>query len=120
MCPYLFAMRTVVLALQPMIVATNENGTPASSQLRALAASNAVLATINAGVEGAGGDIATGAGWVRAGKVLLTIVSPDTNRVVERLGPPAGSGAVRVAGKFVWVTAHGIQTIWVLPTPATQ
>ena len=84
--------------------------------------SNTVVATITAGVEGAGGDIATGAGavWVRAGKVLLSMIRPDINRVVERLGPPAGSGAVRVAGNFVWVTAHDIQTIWVLPTPPTH
>ncbi len=84
--------------------------------------SNTVLATIAAGVDGAGGDIATGAGavWVRAGKVLLSVIQPETNRVVERLGPPAGSGAVRVAGKFIWVTAHDIQTVWVLPDARTQ
>jgi len=80
--------------------------------------SNRVVATIAVGAEGPGGDIASGAGavWVRAGKVLLSVIKPDTNRVIERLGPPAGSGAVRVAGKFIWVTAHDIQTIWVLPT----
>jgi YVTN family beta-propeller protein len=84
--------------------------------------SNTVVATIAAGVDGTGGDIATGAGavWVRGGKVLLSVIRPDTNRVVERLGPPAGSGAVRVAGKFIWVTAHDIQTVWVLPDAPTQ
>ena len=84
--------------------------------------SNTVVATIAAGVDGAGGDIATGAGavWVRAGKVLLSVIRPESNRVVERLGPPAGSGAVRVAGEFIWVTAHDIQTVWVLPAPRTH
>jgi virginiamycin B lyase len=84
--------------------------------------SNTVVATIAAGVDGAGGDIATGGGavWVRAGKVLLSVIRPETNREVERLGPPAGSGAVRVAGKFIWVTAHDIQTVWVLPAARTQ
>jgi virginiamycin B lyase len=79
-------------------------------------ASNRVVATIAANVSGLGGDIATGAGrvWVRAEKVLLSVIDPATNRVTERLGPPAGSGAVRVAGNFVWVTAHDIQTVWVL------
>ena len=83
---------------------------------------NTVVATIAAGVDGAGGDIATGAGafWVRAGKVLLSVIRPESNRVVERLGPPAGSGAVRVAGEFIWVTAHDIQTVWVLPAPRTH
>ena len=78
--------------------------------------SNALVANIAVGVEGPGGDIATGAGavWVRATKVLLSIIRPDTNRVVGRFGPPAGSGAVRVAGKFTWVTAHDIHTVWVL------
>lgn len=78
--------------------------------------SNLVAATIAAGVQGSGGDIATGAGvvWVRAKRVLLSVVDPRTNRVVERFGPPAGSGAVRVAGNLVWVTAHDIQTVWVL------
>jgi YVTN family beta-propeller protein len=78
--------------------------------------SNTVVATVAAGVEGPGGDIATGAGavWVRAEKVLLSVIRPATNRVVERLGPPAGSGAVRVAGNYIWVTAHDIQTIWIL------
>jgi hypothetical protein len=33
---------------------------------------------------------------------------------VSRYGPPAGSGAVRVAGELVWVTAHDTQTVWVL------
>jgi virginiamycin B lyase len=84
--------------------------------------SNTVVATIAAGVDGTDGDIATGAGavWVRGGKVLLSVIRPDTNRVVERLGPPAGSGAVRVGGKFIWVTAHDIQTVCVLPDAPMQ
>ena len=73
-------------------------------------------ATIAADVPGLGGDIATGAGrvWVRAEKILLSAIDPSTNRVTERYGPPAGSGAVRVANNLIWVTAHDIQTVWVL------
>jgi virginiamycin B lyase len=84
--------------------------------------SNMVVATIKLGVDGPGGDIATGAGavWVRATKILLSMIRPETNRVVDQLGPPAGSGAVRVAGKFVWVTAHDIHTVWVLPAAPAQ
>lgn len=79
-------------------------------------ATNRVVATIDAGVPGDGGDIAAGAGrvWVRATKVLLQAIDPRTNQVVEVFGPVAGSGAVRVAGDAVWVSAHDIQTVWVL------
>jgi YVTN family beta-propeller protein len=78
--------------------------------------SNRVAATIAAGVTGAGGDIATGVGrvWVRGKNVLLVTIDPKTNAVAERYGPPSGSGAVRVARDHVWVTAHDIQTVWVL------
>ena len=78
--------------------------------------SNHVAATIPAGVVGPGGDIATGGGrvWVRGKKVLLVTINPQSNVVAERYGPPAGSGAVRVAGNLVWLTAHDIQTVWVL------
>jgi streptogramin lyase len=77
---------------------------------------NRTAATIALGMQGSGGDIATGAGrvWVRGTKVLLASVDPATNRVLERFGPPAGSGAVRVAGDLVWITAHDIHTVWVL------
>jgi hypothetical protein len=60
--------------------------------------------------------IATGQGrvWVRASNVLLSVIDAKTNRVTERFGPSSGSGAVRVAGDLVWVTAHDIQHVWVL------
>ena len=77
---------------------------------------NKVEATIHAGVEGEGGDIDVGQGrvWVRAAKVLLSVIDPGSNQVVRRYGPPAGSGAVRVAGPYVWVSAHDVTTVWVL------
>ena len=77
---------------------------------------NRVAATIGVGVPGNGGDIAAGAGgvYVRAGFVLLSVINPTPNNVVERFGPVAGSGGVRVSGNRVWVTAHDIQTVWVL------
>ncbi len=49
---------------------------------------------------------------------MLAAIDPVRNHVVEVLGPPAGSGAVRVARDLVWVTAHDIHTVWVLrPEP---
>ena len=33
---------------------------------------------------------------------------------VGPIGPPAGSGAVRIASGLVWITAHDTLTVWVL------
>jgi DNA-binding beta-propeller fold protein YncE len=76
------------------------------------------IVTIPLGMEGGGGDIAIGGNriWVRGTKVLLAAVDPNKNVVSDVFGPPAGSGAVRVADDLVWITAHDINTIWVLET----
>jgi virginiamycin B lyase len=112
---------TIPVGPTPRFLAAGEGGVWTLNQAdgtvsRIDPAANAVVATIQADVPGSGGDIAAGAGrvWVRASKILLQAIDPATNRVVERYGPPAGSGAVRVAGNFVWVTAHDVQTVWVL------
>jgi len=77
---------------------------------------NRPVASIPLGMTGGGGDIAAGGGrvWVRGKKILLAAIDPATNRTVEVFGPPAGSGAVRVAGDLVWVTAHDTKTVWIL------
>jgi YVTN family beta-propeller protein len=78
---------------------------------------NKVIAIVDTKVPGGGGDIATGAGrvWVRAtkGRFLQTI-NPVANTVETIYTPVSGSGAVRVTKHFIWVTAHDINTIWVL------
>lgn len=78
---------------------------------------NKVIAIVDTKVPGSGGDIATGAGlvWVRAtkGRFLQTI-NPVSNTVKTIYTPISGSGAVRVTQHFIWVTAHDINTIWVL------
>jgi len=78
--------------------------------------SNRLVSTIEAEVPGSGGDIAVGAGrvWVRATPILLSVIDPRSQRVVVRYGPPSGSGAVRANREVVWITAHDIQTVWVL------
>ena len=78
--------------------------------------SNTATATLALGMLGGGGDIATGAGrvWVRGNDVLLVAIDPADNRVAATYGPPAGSGAVRVADDLVWVTSHDTNTVWVL------
>lgn len=77
---------------------------------------NKAVAQISLGMAGGGGDIATGEGrvWVRGTKVLLATIDPVTNEVTTVYDPPAGSGAVRVAGDLVWVTAHDTNTVWVM------
>ncbi|MBC7895196.1 MAG: YncE family protein [Cytophagaceae bacterium] len=82
---------------------------------------NRVVATVGlpTGMHGGGGDIAAGGGrvWVRTTRVLLAAIDPATNGIVDVYGPPSGSGAVRVAGDLVWVTAHDVSKVWVLRQP---
>lgn len=80
-------------------------------------ATNRVMATIPSASAGGGGDIATGGGyvWVRATTTLLSVIDPQTNQVIRTYGPPAGSGAVRATATDVWVTAHDVGLVWVLP-----
>ncbi len=65
-----------------------------------------------------GGDIAASADvvWVRVVDDALAVrIDPRTNAVVDRLGPPAGSGGVAIADTSVWFTAHDKQSMWRLP-----
>ena len=75
-----------------------------------------LVSTIPLDVAGTGGDIASGNNkiYVRAKNTMLSVIDPNTNKVVSRYGPPAGSGAVRIENGRVWITAHDINTIWVL------
>lgn len=112
---------TVAVGPTPRFLAAGEEGVWTLNQgdgtvTRIDPGSNRVVATIDVHMPGGGGDIAVGGGrvWVRGKGVLLAAIDPATNQVVEVLGPPAGSGAVRVADDLVWVTAHDTQTVWVL------
>ena len=112
---------TIPVGPTPRFLATGEGGVWTLNQgdgsvTRIDPHSNRAIATIALGMRGTGGDIAAGGGrvWVRGKTVLLAAIDPTSDRVVEVLGPPAGSGAVRVAGDWVWVTAHDIHTVWVL------
>ncbi len=75
-----------------------------------------LVITIPLDVAGTGGDIATGTNkiYVRAKNTLLSVIDPYTNAIASRYGPPAGSGAVRIENGRIWITAHDINTIWVL------
>ena len=82
-------------------------------------ATNAVTATITVSSAGiSGGDIAASsdAVWVRVTDDALAVrIDPRSNTVVDRVGPPTGSGGVAIAGSAVWITAHDSQSIWRLP-----
>jgi virginiamycin B lyase len=75
-----------------------------------------VAAIIPTEMVGSGGDIDAGQNrvWVRGTKILLKTIDPLTNKISSRFEPPSGSGAVRVAGDLVWVSAHDVNTVWIL------
>lgn len=115
---------TIPVGPRPRFLAVGEGGVWTLNQgdgsvSRVDPVKNTLAATIAVGVPGTGGDIATGLGhvWVRASKILLTSIDARTNAIVDRYGPPAGSGAVRVAGDLVWVTAHDTHTMWGVRPP---
>ncbi len=113
---------TIPVGPTPRFLAAGENGIWTLNQgdgtvSRIDPSTNTVVATINCQAAGTGGDIATGAGnvWVRAknGRMLQSI-NPATNTIYKVYGPLNGSGAVRVAGEHVWVTAHDMNSVWVI------
>jgi virginiamycin B lyase len=65
----------------------------------------------------AGGDISVGEGsvWVRDIDQMVARIDPSTDRVVEWLGPPRGSGGVAAGGGNLWVSAHDALTIYRVP-----
>lgn len=75
-----------------------------------------VVATVPTDIIGPGGDIDAGLDrvWVRGTKILLEVIDSRSNQLTSRFDPPAGSGAVRVAGDLLWVSAHDVNTVWVL------
>ncbi len=77
---------------------------------------NKVVSTIAVEAVGSGGDIATSDTkvYVRAKSPLLSVIDASTNKVSVRYRPSSGSGAVRVENGKVWITAHDINTIWIL------
>ncbi len=109
----------IVVGKQPRFLALGEKGIWTLNQFDGSVTkidptTDKVIATIACNVPGTGGDISAGSGfvWVRAKKELLLVIDPKINKVVTRFGPPAGSGAVRVGGGVVWVSAHDVNKVW--------
>ena len=74
---------------------------------------NKVVATIEAGVPGTGGDIAAGEGsvWVTSFDFPLSRIDPATNRVVQQFVGEGGD-AVRVGLGSVWLSNGRAQNAW--------
>jgi streptogramin lyase len=75
---------------------------------------NKVVATIDLGVPGAGGDIAYGGGrlWVAAAGTPLTRIDPQSNQVLEQYGNYKGADAIRFGFGSVWVSDHVKGDVW--------
>lgn len=115
-------INTIPVGPIPRFLAAGENGIWTLNQKDGTIShidpsSNKLIATIDGDVPGPGGDIAVGGNkvWVRAkkGTFLLTI-DPNSNKVLNRYLPLCGSGAVRVSKNHIWVSAHDVNSIWIL------
>ena len=57
-------------------------------------------------------DVGGGAVWLRTtADQTFAMIDPKTMTIVARLGPAAGSGALRFAGTGLWTTAHDVHTL---------
>jgi virginiamycin B lyase len=72
-----------------------------------------VLATIEVGVPGTGGDIAAGEGaiWVSARTIPVTRIDPATNQVTAQFVGPGGD-AMRVGHGSVWLSNGRGSNVW--------
>src|SRR5204862_2357729 len=74
---------------------------------------NQVVATIQAGIPGKGGDISVGEGfvWVTAQNVPLTKIDPATNKVVVQFVGDGGD-ALRVGQGAIWLCSFFLEEAW--------
>jgi virginiamycin B lyase len=74
---------------------------------------NTVVATIEAGLPGPGGEIAVGEGsvWVTSFEYPITRIDPATNRVVQQFYGEGGD-AIRVGHGSVWLSNLRAANVW--------
>jgi streptogramin lyase len=72
-----------------------------------------VIATVEVGVPGGGGEIAVGEGsvWVTSFEFPLSRIDPATNTVVQQFHGPGGD-AVRVGLGSVWLSNLRQGNVW--------
>jgi DNA-binding beta-propeller fold protein YncE len=79
---------------------------------------NKVVATIEVGVPGPGGEISAGGGsvWVTAFQIPISRIDPETNKVTHQFAGPGGD-AIRYAHGSVWLSNLREQNVWrILPS----
>jgi DNA-binding beta-propeller fold protein YncE len=83
------------------------------------AATGKLLATIQAGIPGFGGEIAFGAGavWATVFKFPMTKIDPATNQVVAQWRG-AGGDSIRCALHSIWLTSYQGEKVSRLKVPA--
>jgi virginiamycin B lyase len=114
--------RSIRVGAGPRFLAVGEDAVWVMNQrdgsVSRLDSDGVVVATIEVSdVPIGGGDIAVGHGlvWVRTEQDLVVTIDPATNRVVDRYGPPSGSGSVAVDDAAAWVSAHDTSSVYRLP-----
>jgi virginiamycin B lyase len=74
---------------------------------------NRLIATIQAGIPGPGGDISVGEGfvWVTAKDIALTKIDPDTDKVIVQFVGEGGD-ALRVGREAIWLCSFFLKEVW--------
>ena len=74
---------------------------------------NKVVATIEAGIPGPGGEIAVGEGsvWVTSFEYPITRIDPSTNKVAQQFYGEGGD-AIRVGHGSVWLSNLRQANVW--------
>jgi YVTN family beta-propeller protein len=83
-------------------------------------ATNRVVATVAVDDGGiSGGDLTIGeeAVWVRATDELVVVIDPERDRVLQRIGPPLGSGSASAGDGHLWISAHDQFALYRIPLP---
>ena len=84
-----------------------------SSVQRIDPASGAVIATIETGLSGRGGDLTTGGGyvWLTLSGTPLVQIDPRTNAVVAVFKGIGWGDAIRFGGGSLWISGHSIRRL---------
>jgi streptogramin lyase len=74
---------------------------------------NKVVATIEAGIPGGGGEIAAGEGsvWATVFECPITRIDPSTNKVAQQFYGEGGD-SIRAGGGWVWLANLRAGTVW--------
>jgi virginiamycin B lyase len=77
-------------------------------------ATNRVKSVTQAGVPGAGGDIAAGGAWVwvAAAGTPLTRIHAASGEMVDQYGNYPGADAIRYGFNSVWISDHAKGDLW--------